>query len=76
MKTALIICVLSASIFTASSVMAECPTELPMNELVDCIALEEHEPDITDLMAEAAAKGNTSALQLVKTESDTGSSHN
>lgn len=74
MKTVLKLCVLSASIFTASSAMAECPTELPINQLVDCIVLQEHESDISDLMADAADKDNMSALQLVKT--DTSSSHN
>ena len=76
MKTALKICVMIASIFTISSAMAECPTELPINQLVDCIVLQEHEPEVSDLMADAAAKDDTSVLQLVKTVADTSSSHN
>ena len=74
MKLTLKLCVLSASIFAASSAMAECPVEMPYNQLVDCITRGDSEADITDLMANAAEKQDTSILQLAKQDHETASS--
>lgn len=70
MKLTLKLGVLCACIFTASSVMAECPTDLPYNQLVDCLVTEDSAPDITDLMSQEAAK-NDADMMLVKTETST-----
>ena len=72
MKTALKLVVMSATIFTASAAMADCPTNMPTDKLVHCLIMEEHEPDITELMTEAAAKNKasqaseTTSVKLVK----------
>jgi hypothetical protein len=67
MKLTLKLSVLCAFVFAASSVMAECPTDMPYNQLVDCLVIDDSAPDITDLMSQESAK-NDADMMLVKTE--------
>lgn len=42
------------TIIFSTPIFADCPTEMEFSKLIDCIAQEDSEPDITDLMSDAA----------------------
>lgn len=69
MKTILLLSILCVTSIFASASFADCPTEMSFNKLVDCIAQEDSEPDITDLMTEAADNDmDSSIIQVNSTQ--------